>query len=91
MARSAWWWRNPSGGMPFVILMAMIALLWRVPAIAQGRRGAREEMSGGADGLGALHGRAEEWGFSGPSQRSAAKRCRFPRCFQRTLLQDSLQ
>ncbi len=58
MARNAWSWRNLSAGMFVVILMAMIALLWRVPAIAQGRHGAQEEMSGGADGLGALHFRA---------------------------------
>ena len=58
MARNAWSWRNLSGGMFVVILMAMFALLWRVPAVAQGRRGAQEEMSGGANGLGALHFRA---------------------------------
>src|SRR5579872_4852842 len=58
MARNAWWWRNLSGGIFVVILTAMIVLLWRVPAIAQGRRGAQEEMGGGANGLGALHFRA---------------------------------
>ncbi|MFI5125426.1 MAG: glycosyl hydrolase [Candidatus Acidiferrales bacterium] len=58
MARNAWSWRNLSRGMFVVILMAIIALLWRVPAIAQGRRGAQEEMGAGANGLGALHFRA---------------------------------
>ena len=58
MARNAWSWRNLSSGMFVVILMAMVAVLWRVPAIAQGRRGAQEEMGGGANGLGALHFRA---------------------------------
>ena len=58
MACNAWSSRNLSSGMLFVILTAMIALLWRVPAIAQGRRGAQEEMSGSANGLGALHFRA---------------------------------
>lgn len=58
MARNAWSCRSLSGGIFVVILAAMIVLLWRVPAVAQGRRGAQEEMGGGANGLGALHFRA---------------------------------
>jgi photosystem II stability/assembly factor-like uncharacterized protein len=58
MARNAWLWRNLSGGMVVVILMAMIALLWPASGIGQGRRGGQDEMGGGENGLGALHFRS---------------------------------
>ncbi len=41
-----------------LVVLAILAVVWTVPGMAQGRRGGQDEMSGGENGLRALHFRA---------------------------------